>query len=77
MSAAKLKAKELIERFEFLYVEPMYLLSARAHAKECALLAVSEIYSALYNYLKDTNELQNADREFAYWKEVEKEIHNY
>jgi hypothetical protein len=43
-------------------------------AKECALIAVEEISSAIYTYLKDSNELQNADREFAYWEEVKNEL---
>ena len=43
-------------------------------AKEFALKTVDEIYYGLYNYLKDTNELQNADREFAYWENVKTEI---
>lgn len=47
---------------------------AESNAITSAIYVVNEIQSALYNYLKDTDELQNADREFAYWNEVEKEI---
>lgn len=43
-------------------------------AKQFALIVVDEIYMGIYNYLKDTDELQNADREFAYWNLVKSEI---
>jgi hypothetical protein len=80
MSHAKLKAKELIEYYAEL-LEPIeygVLLERNwKSAKDCALLVVDEIYFALYSYLKDTNELQNADREFAYWEEVKNEINLY
>ena len=81
MNSAKLKAKELIEYYAEL-LEPIIeygvLLERNwKNAKKCALKTVEEAYNALYNYLKDTDELQNVDREFAYWEKVEKEIHNY
>lgn len=79
MNSVKEKAKELYNKFnphaltKNFYGDDIEIQST----KICALLAVEEAYNALYNYLKDTDELQNADREFAYWEEVEKEIHNY
>jgi asparagine synthetase A len=84
----KEKAKELIQKYlrleddTMFYWEPYYDRrcwdnEVLIHAKKCALICVNEIYSGIYNYLKDTDELQNADREFAYWNNVEKEIKNY
>lgn len=45
-------------------------------AKQLALISVEEIYFGLYNYLKDSDELQNADREFNYWNKVKEEINH-
>jgi hypothetical protein len=73
----KEKSKELIGLFikpiDDLHKYPMCIETA----KQCALISANESYDALYNYLKDTDELQNADREFAYWEQVKKEIINY
>jgi hypothetical protein len=44
------------------------------HDIESALICVDEIYFGIYNYLKDTDELQNADTEFAYWENVKEEL---
>jgi hypothetical protein len=43
-------------------------------AKQCALIAVDEIISALEEYGKTTFELQNMESEFRWWQEVKKEI---
>lgn len=67
----KEKAQNLLDIF---YVANQPCTFEVKAAKQCALLAVDNIYNALFNYLKDTDELQNADREFAYWEQVEKEI---
>lgn len=66
---AKLKAIELVENFSM-----DNTATSHRYAKKFALLGVDEIYNALYTYLQGTNELQNADREFAYWESVKKEI---
>ena len=68
---AKQKAVQLVE-------ELSYDITAhgRRHGKQCAFIVVREVYKGLYNYLKNTDELQNVDREFAYWDEVTKEIEN-
>jgi len=68
---ALLKAKDLIEEFSYDNTS-----SGKRHGKKCALIAVDEIYNALFVCLKNTDELQNADREFAYWEEVKQEIQN-
>ena len=47
------------------------------YGKELALKVVDEVYFGIYNYLKDTDELQGADREFAWWNNVQKEIENH
>jgi hypothetical protein len=66
----KEKAQELVDKFlQYTPVEYEY-----EYAIQCALIAVDEIYYSLYDYLKDTDELQNADREFTYWGKVKQEI---
>ena len=70
----KEKALELYTKYETLCRDFTRGVSIKEFAKESALVAVDEIYFAIYNYLKDTYELQNADREFAYWEEVKQEI---
>ena len=47
MKTPKEKAEELVDKFQFCYVSPMYLLSARAHSKQCALITVLEIIDLL------------------------------
>jgi hypothetical protein len=76
----KEKAKELVDKFMLriiFNIKQNIEASVIESAKQCALIAVDEIYYGLYNYLKDTNELQNADREFAYWENVKKEIEKF
>jgi len=70
----KEKAIELVNSFDTLGRDFTRGVSMKEFAKECALTSVDKIYSALYDYLKDTDELQNADREFAYWEQVKQEI---
>jgi hypothetical protein len=72
----KEQAKELINKFQIQYVSPMYLLSAKAHSKQCALIAVDGIIDALseYDNRNNTYELQNMDRDFNYWQQVKQEI---
>ena len=38
------------------------------------MIYLEEIYFGIFHYLKNTDELQNADREFAYWEQVKQEI---
>jgi len=45
-------------------------------AKETALIDVRNTIAALEDYGKRTMELQNMDREFAWWDEVYAEIKN-
>jgi len=72
----KEKAEELVNKF--IGIKPIKLsdYSKIYHptAKQCALIAVEEIYFGIFHYLKNTDELQNADREFAYWEQVKQEI---
>jgi hypothetical protein len=42
--------------------------------KRCALIAVDEIIKALEDYGRSTMELQNMEREFAWWDKVKTEI---
>lgn len=46
----------------------------KTYGKELAQKVANECYFAIYNYLKDTDELQGADREFAWWNQVEENI---
>lgn len=72
----KEKAEELVRSFMMMKPTKLsdYSKIYLPTAKECALRVVNEIYYALYNYLRDTDELQNSDREWAYWEAVKKEI---
>jgi len=72
---AKEKATELVRKMVDTYYET-HDFCHDSTAQKCALIAVEEISSAIYAYLKDTNELQNADREFAYWGAVKTELKN-
>lgn len=62
------KAKELVDRFDF----PSGLMSIER--KQCASIVVDEIVKALEEYGQTTFELQNMDREFAYWDMVKHNI---
>jgi len=66
------KAKELALKFH----EDDLLFDTLSwnEAKQCALIAVDEIKTALEDYGKSTMELQNMEREFAWWDSVENEI---
>lgn len=63
------KAKQLVENFSIDNTS-----TSHRYAKKFAIIAVDEIYFGLFNYLQGTNELQNADREFAYLESVKNEI---
>lgn len=43
-------------------------------AKQCAIIAVSEIIEAFVQYGYDSNELQNMDREINWWLDVKNEL---
>lgn len=59
----KEKARELVNKY--------YIYSLKG--KECALIAVDEIIQAIDF---DWMEVQNLDREYAYWEKVKQEIEN-
>ena len=67
----KEKAEDLLYQMR---CDHMDGILTKKKARRCAKIAVDEIYFAIYDYLKDTYELQNADREFAYWEEVKQEL---
>jgi hypothetical protein len=56
----KEKAKELIDKYDFIYV-PNYL--SMFEVKQCALVAVDEILNVLFQHHK-----------IDYWKQVKQEI---
>lgn len=66
----KEKAKELVDKYMFCHVSPVYLISAKEHSKQCALLAADEIIKALH-YADTAYDLLN---EINYWQEVKQEI---
>lgn len=79
----KEKAKELVERFNIkvnvYYTEDsipniMNVPMINKSVKQLALICVDEIIISLTQYGKDSNELQNMDRELYYWNEVKQEI---
>lgn len=70
----KEKAEELVNKYRDTIMSFLSDNMKDMNAKKCALIAVAEIHMALYEYLKDTDELQNADREFDFWNKVEEEI---
>jgi hypothetical protein len=63
----KEKAKELYEKYEFVYIQNY---TSKHEVKQCALIAVDEI---LDDDVYDMSE-QLFDRRIEYWKEVKFEI---
>jgi hypothetical protein len=59
---AKLKAKELVEKYD----STLTYLESKAKAKQCALIAVDEL---IYSHSQDTT-----DKQFYFWQEVKTEI---
>lgn len=71
----KQKAAQLYNKFYITSTHPNSVLTRQELAKQSALLCVGEIVNALTDYGNGSSfELQNMDREFAYWDAVEKEI---
>ena len=70
----KEKAKELVEKFLFMYRPSMHppYLKANEAAKQCALIAVDEIFEETRDYCEDN---YHQDR-MNYWQEVKQEIEN-
>ena len=66
----KEKAKELVEKFLFMYRPSMHppYLKANEAAKQCALIAVDEIL------LHEKNNHSVLDKISDYWQEVKQEI---
>jgi hypothetical protein len=69
----KEKAKELVEKFYDTNSHPNSVEVRVKTAKQCALIAVDEIDNAIDF---DWMEVQNLDRQHAYWDSVKKEIQN-
>ena len=71
------KAIELVDKFHFMHVSPIYLLSAKEHSKQCALIAVNEILEVTEPYLNrhepDYLKLP-IEMTQGYWLEVKQEI---
>ena len=57
---AKEKAKELIENYEFVYIQNY---SSMREVKQCALIAVDEILKVLHTNIENR-----------YWQQVKQEI---
>lgn len=76
MTPAQIKAKELVDSIWKIVENEM---PAKRHIEEVKMLAkliVDENIKALENYGQNTMELQNMDREFAWWDKVKQEINN-
>jgi hypothetical protein len=56
----KEKAKELYDKYEFVYIQNY---TSKHEVKQCALIAVEEILGSM-----------GADRGYAFWTEVKQEI---
>lgn len=80
------KAKELYKKYEFVYIQNY---TSSYEVKQCAIIAVDEIISALEEYDNSTEkylkeefgykdyfsaELQNMDSDFRYWSKVKYEL---
>ena len=64
---AEEKAKEIFEQYHNHTIDDWT-------KKQCALITVNQIIKALEDYGTVTFELQNMDREFAWWDKVKDEI---
>lgn len=69
----KEKALDLTSKYWKLFKDELENTIAMSEAKACALLAVDEIDAAIDF---DWMEVQNLDREHAYWQKVKVEINN-
>ena len=68
------KAKQLFDSMR-LSAHPILTPDSKDKmAKKCALAAVAHIVATLDEYGETSLELQNMDREFHYWHQVEQEI---
>lgn len=84
---AQIKAKELIEKFKEMIccstnhctygsIKEDYEYDMNLAAKQCAITCLSEIESALTDYGRATDELQNMDRTFNFYQQVLTNINN-
>ena len=66
----KEKAKELIDKYEFVYIQNY---TSMFEVKECALIAVNEILDIAYwEYMESMGE-----KEKEYWQQVKQEIETF
>jgi hypothetical protein len=73
----KQKAKELFSNFGKVTSKQLKKGGYRYNvdiAKQCALIAVSEIENELTDYGRRMDELQNMDGEWRFWDKVKEEI---
>jgi len=68
---AKEKAKELVEKYFYLFSVELENTIADYEAKECALITVDECINIHFNLESDKNGI---GKSFKYWKEVKQEI---
>ena len=69
----KRKAEKLVKKFSHYTLGSVGSDLERHNAKECALIVVDEIDGAIDF---DWMEVQNLDRQHAYWQQVRDEINN-
>lgn len=74
----KKKAKKLLEKYMFCHVSPMYLISAKEHSKQCALIAADELIEscAFFDHKRKKEFIEDIDDRYfsTYWMEVKSEI---
>jgi len=70
----KEKAKELVEKYD----TTLTYLESKSKAKECALIAVDEIYNGGLNlrYGAYLDEFEDKQNYYSYWEDVKQEINN-
>jgi hypothetical protein len=68
----KEKAKELVEKYD----TTLTYLESKSKAKQCALIAVDEIYNGGLNlrYGAYLDEFEDKQNYYSYWEDVKKEI---
>lgn len=70
------KAKELIDKYCRL-IGRKYFKEDVEKAKKAAIYEVTGIITALEDYGRENDELQNMEQEFRWWDKVEETIRNY
>lgn len=66
-----IKYTQYVKTWDCYHDEPLPIDDVVGDAKQCALIDVRNTIKALEEYGRSTDELQNMEREFAWWDKVE------